>query len=425
MSYSINVARRFTHSTKFKVIYLFVGQKPAARRLLPTAVPSLFPWTQQISETPVKRKSRALCREKKRLAEDESCRRNLESSFLEQVEMPEETICIHTAERVEDDMETDNSNEIVLNVAQTQTPPVPMFYVYNFAKDDSVIHFHTGLESYLKFLFVLRSLGPAAYCLRYISFQIHKNTVSVENQLFMTLMKLRRYTTNFELSKFFNISESSVKNIVYTWIIFMSKQWREVDIWPCRELVKHFAPADFKNKFPSTRIIVDGTECPVKKPGAPRAQQATFSSYKNRNIVKVLVGSTPGGLVNYISPVYGGCTSDRQIVERSNIVSLCDPGDSVMADKGFNVQDLFAKSDVTVNIPTFLKKRNRISGKVLMKDRKISSKRVHIERIIGLGKTYKILTNAMNSTETKLSTHIIFCCYMLCNFRTCIVPTDA
>ena len=53
-----------------------------------------------------------------------------------------------------------------------------------------------------------------------------------------------------------------------------------------------------------------------KKPKDPRAQQATFSSYKNRNTLKVLVGSTPGGLVNDVSPAYGGCTSDRQTVER-------------------------------------------------------------------------------------------------------------
>jgi hypothetical protein len=33
-----------------------------------------------------------------------------------------------------------------------------------------------------------------------------------------------------------------------------------------------------------------------------------------------------------------------------------------MADKGFNVQDLFARMDVTINIPTFFKKINRISG---------------------------------------------------------------
>jgi hypothetical protein len=60
------------------------------------------------------------------------------------------------------------------------------------------------------------------------------------------------------------------------------------------------APTDFKAKFP-TRIIVDGTECPIKQSKAPREQQATFSTYKNRNTVKILVRSTPGGLVNCVS----------------------------------------------------------------------------------------------------------------------------
>ena len=96
-----------------------------------------------------------------------------------------------------------------------------------------------------------------------------------------------------------------------------------------------------------------------------------------------------------------------------------------MADNGFNMQDVFDRMDVTINIPTFFKKRNRISGTTLLRDRKVSSKRVHIERIVGLGKTYKIPTNPLNSTETKLSAHITFYCFMLCNFRTCIVPTDA
>jgi hypothetical protein len=38
---------------------------------------------------------------------------------------------------------------------------------------------------------------------------------------------------------------------------------------------------------------------------------------------------------------------------------MCDPGDSIMADKGFNVQDLFAPYNVTINVPTFKKKKKR------------------------------------------------------------------
>jgi hypothetical protein len=155
------------------------------------------------------------------------------------------------------------------------------------------------------------------------------------------------------------------------------------------------------------------------------SQLATFSSYINRNTAKVIVGSTPGGLISYLSPAYGGAASDRQNNERSRLPNLCTPGDSIMADKGFNVQDLFATNDVTVNIPTFFKKKNRMSGRQVLADRKISSKRVHIERIIGLMKTYKILTAPMQSSETRLASHIINVCAMLCNFRKRIVSETA
>jgi hypothetical protein len=166
-------------------------------------------------------------------------------------------------------------------------------------------------------------------------------------------------------------------------------------------------------------------ECPVKKPKAPLAQQATFSTYKNRNIIKNPIGCTPGGLTSYVYPSYGGSASDRQIIERSEMMRACDPEDSIMADKGFNVQDLFATSNVTINIPTFFKKNNRISGKTVMKDRRIASKRVHVERIIGLAKTYKILAHPMTGPETNMASRITFVCFMLCTFRTCIVPKTA
>jgi len=80
-----------------------------------------------------------------------------------------------------------------------------------------------------------------------------------------------------------------------------------------------------------------------------------YIAYKNRNTAKVLIGVTPGGQVSYISDAYGGSTSYKQIVERSSLKRDCDTGDSIMADKVFDVQDIFAPYDVTVNIPTFFK----------------------------------------------------------------------
>ena len=35
---------------------------------------------------------------------------------------------------------------------------------------------------------------------------------------------------------------------------------------------------------------------------------------------------------SYVSSVFAGSTSDRQIVERSKLFNMCDPIDSIMAD---------------------------------------------------------------------------------------------
>ena len=90
-----------------------------------------------------------------------------------------------------------------------------------------------------------------------------------------------------------------------------------------------------------------------------------------------------------MSGAYGGSASDRQIVEQPNLRAITDPGDSITADKGFDVQNLFAPHDVTVNIPTFFQKRNSFGHKTVTRDSKIASKRVHVERVMALQKHTK------------------------------------
>lgn len=323
---------------------------------------------------------------------------------------------------VEEPLETEDHQTLLRSVStQTERSVTQMYSAKNF--DDNGIHFYTGLETYGKFCMVLNSLGPAAHHLEYY-YKI-KPRLTIEDQFFLTLIKLRTHPTNQELTIFFGIDCKQVSNIFITWINFMYCQWHEIDWWPSRWMVNYFAPSDFRVKFPKTRVIIDGTEFPIKKPKSPLLQQATFSTYKNRNTMKVVVGATPGGLVSYVSPAYGGATSDRQITERSQLPTMCDHGDDVMADKGFNVEDLFLPYQVRLNIPTFLSRKNRLTNKTVRKDRAISSKRVHIERIIGLGKTYKILRDPMTHIEYKLATQISSVVFWLCNFRKRIVSVNA
>jgi len=302
----------------------------------------------------------------------------------------------------------------------SQTESDVPFDIDKFIFDDEAIHYYTGLENNSKVMFVLSTLGHAVYNLSYYA---HKcENLSVPNQFFLVLIKLRVHVPNFQLSRMFGISKNSVSNIFITWINFMACQWREIDIMPSREMTTFHMPDDYVKKFPRTRVIIDGMECPIMKPKNPHAQQATFSSYKNCNTLKVVVGSSPGGVINLVSPAYGGSISDRQLTERIQLGKACDPGDQIMADKGFNIQDIVGLNDVHVNMPTFLKKGNQFQPKVLARDRQIASKRVHIERHIGLAKTYKILSQPMNMNEACLGSEIIFICCMLCNFRSSIIP---
>ena len=220
-------------------------------------------------------------------------------------------------------------------------PTVPFLSFENLQHDPDMLHYYTGLETVKKIMTVFYTLGPAVNHLNYFHTQTATGITPL-NQFILTLAKLRQDLDYMPMSRLCGISEFTARNIFITWINFCSRQWSEINIWPEKNLVQFYSPTDFKVKFRTKRVIVDGTEIPVQKPANSIAQRCTFSTYKNRNTVKVLVGSTPGGLISYLSPAYGGSTSDRQIVERSRLVEMCDASDSIMADKGFNVQDLFA-----------------------------------------------------------------------------------
>lgn len=89
--------------------------------------------------------------------------------------------------------------------------------------------------------------------------------------------------------------------------------------------------------------------------------------------------------------------------------------------RGFNVQDLLAVKNITLNIPTFLKGKTQLPGLVLKRDQKLATQRVHIERLIGLTKTFKILQAPMVSFYAPLASKIFFICAFLCNFKEGIV----
>lgn len=120
-----------------------------------------------------------------------------------------------------------------------------------------------------------------------------------------------------------------------------------------QQIVKKYMPEAFKKEYPNTHIIIDATEFVTEQPSSLVSQSCTFLAYKNKNTVKALVGVTLIGVISFVSEYYQGLISDKRLLEVSRLLEKLEPGDEVMADKGFQIQDILAPLGVWVNLPPF------------------------------------------------------------------------
>ena len=152
------------------------------------------------------------------------------------------------------------------------------------SQKNEMIRYWTGFSNYEQVKYFFRCLGPAAFALKY---QCQK--LSSEDHLFLCLMKLRHNKEDVELGFFFGISTFTVHRIFHTWLNFLYYQLLEVDMWIDRPTTNVHMPKGFKRLYPQTRTIIDATEVPIERPSNVKDQRSTWSSYKNKNTLKVII----------------------------------------------------------------------------------------------------------------------------------------
>ena len=177
-------------------------------------------------------------------------------------------------------------------------------------------------------------------------------------------------------------------------------------------------PKVFRDLYPTTRVVLDATEIFVEKPSLPDIQQMTFSSYKNTNTFKALVGISPSGAITFVSELFSGSISDKELTRtrRSGVLGLLEKGDAVMADRGFDIQDDLTPIGVKLNMPPFLKGKSQLSTSEIIETRRIASVRIHVERAMERIKNYHIFDRVLHSSLSDIASQMFFVCAVLSNF---------
>ena len=292
------------------------------------------------------------------------------------------------------------------------------FRIEDIQNDDKLVCFYTGFTSFRIFLAFFEFLGPAKEHLNYWGEKPgprkrnRSRKLDTKNQLFLTLVKLRLNLKLKDMSFRFGLSTAQVSRYITTWVCFLYHHLKEIDWMPSVDQVWATIPTAFKEKFPTTFAIIDGSEVFIETPSDLHMQSSTWSQYKHHNTVKFLVACNPNGAICFISPVFVGSISDVELTKLSGFLEKLEdkPGISIMADRGFTIKDLLSRLNIELNIPPFLNEQKQLSSIEIDAGRKIASLHIHIEKAISRIKTYTILKQTIPILLARLTNQIVYVC---------------
>ena len=296
--------------------------------------------------------------------------------------------------------------------------------------NDSLFKFYTNLPSYEVFYDLYQYLEPLARDMQYVQqlgkehHSVKKNlkpgkkrAMTTEEEMFLTLVRLRLGLPSQDLATRFGIAESTFSNIFNTWTILLSRELEKICSMPSTEKTAEIGAPCFDN-FPGTRVVLDCTEVFSQTPQSLTAHKHIHSNYKHHSTVKFLVGMSPSGAIVYVSQMWGGHASDKKITqEASDLLDSLDPGNKVMVDKGFRIEEDLP-SGVKLIIPAFKSRgQSQFTREQLEYSEKIAMARIHVERAMRAIKEYRLLEFEVKLAMINNYEHIFKACAFLVNFE--------
>ena len=256
-----------------------------------------------------------------------SCTDNLESvDIITELQQEITLLELKLGDCEEELTKVKNENELLLG---------RQFSIDKIKDDDSAILFYTGFPSYQALINFYKFIEPKLGKMQYWKgeqfvkesqpYQEDENRKKhgpswkltfLDEFLLVFLLVLRLKAGLFvqDLADRFGISISFVSRICITWINLLYFELQSIFPFPTQELVRKNMPAEFA-EFSTTGTILDCTEIFIQRPSAMLAESETWSHYKHHNTWNLLVGVTPNGQVTFLSDLWGGRVSDKQITK--------------------------------------------------------------------------------------------------------------
>lgn len=207
-----------------------------------------------------------------------------------------------------------------------------------FEGNDEKVKQLTSLSSYTNLMVVFNIV------LKLMQGNVKEFKLSRFQEFVMTLMYL---TLNVPFQFFyhvFRISKTTTFRIVNDTLSIMHDALSSLIEWPSREPSNADLPGE-ANMNGNVAIVIDCFEIPV------RPRKKSKFKYQQPTSVKYLIGTTPEGVVSFVSKGWPGDTNDTEIAESCGILEKLAHGDVVIADRKFEIRDSVSMSGALLQKP--------------------------------------------------------------------------
>ena len=113
-----------------------------------------------------------------------------------------------------------------------------------------------AFECIFKFLVPTEEEAPLTYSRQTNAIK----QMPLKEQFFMTLVRLRLNFGLKHIAQLFQISPQDASALFSDWVNFLHFSFAELPLWPDRSTISENMPKKFRDDFPNTIMVLDGTE---------------------------------------------------------------------------------------------------------------------------------------------------------------------